>query len=280
MAQTAALVEALKRELRARKLTYADVAKHLGMSEASIKRIFSQNDLTLERIDRICGLLGVEFSDVARSVATPEAVISRLTEEQEKQLVADPRMMLLALCALAQIPYERILRDYEFPEAECIRLLARLDRLKFIELLPGNKYRLLVSRAFAWIPDGPIQRLFKQHLSQDFFRSNFGGEDEMLVLVNGTVSKASVTGILARLKRAASDFAEMRVDDARLPLAERKAITLLVAARAWQPEFFAKFRRGARASAAPATARSPAPPLSRGTWPKSAASGTPSRRPG
>ena len=242
MAQTAALVEALKRELRALKLTYADVAKHLGMSEPSIKRIFSQNDLTLERVDRVCELLGVEFSDLARSLG-PEAVISRLTEEQEKQLVADPRLMLLALCALAQIPYERILRDYELPEAECIRLLARLDRLKFIELLPGNKYRLLVSRAFAWIPDGPIQRLFKQHLSQDFFRSNFGGEDEMLVLVNGTVSKASVAGILTRLKRAASDFAEMRVDDARLPLPERKAITLLVAARAWQPEFFAKYRK-------------------------------------
>jgi DNA-binding Xre family transcriptional regulator len=280
MAQTAALVEALKRELRARKLTYVDVAKHLAMSEASIKRIFSQNDLTLERVDRICELLGVEFSDVARSVATPEAVISRLTEEQEKELVADPRLMLLALCALAQIPYERILRDYEFPEAECIRLLARLDRLKFIELLPGNRYRLLVSRAFAWIPDGPIQRLFKQQLSQDFFRSNFGGEDEMLVLVNGTVSKASVAGILARLKRAASDFAEMRIDDAKLPLAERKAITLLVAARAWQPEFFARFRRGAGAAAAPAAARSPAPRLSPGTPPRSAASGTPSRRPG
>ena len=49
-----------------------------------------------------------------------------------------------------------------------------LDRLKFIELLPGNRIRLLVSRAFAWIPDGPIQRLFKSQLSQDFLKSNPG----------------------------------------------------------------------------------------------------------
>jgi len=243
MAQSAALVEALKRELRARKLTYADVAKHMAMSEASIKRLFANGEFTLARVDKVCELLGVEFSEIARSVASPEAVISRLTDEQEKQMVADPKLMLVAQCALAQIPFERILRDSDIPETDGIRLLARLDHLKFIELLPGNRYRLLASRAFSWSPDGPIQRLFKQQLSQDFFRANFGGEHEMLVLVNGAVSRASVANLHARLKRVASDFAEIRIDDARLPLSERKAITLLIAARTWQPEFFAKYRR-------------------------------------
>jgi DNA-binding Xre family transcriptional regulator len=243
MAQTAALVEALKRELRARKRTYADVARHMAMSEATVKRIFSKGELTLSRVDKICELLGVEFSDLARGVASEGAVISRLTEEQEKDLVADPKLMLVALCALSQIPFDRILRDYDFPEPECVRLLARLDRLKFLELLPGNKYRLLVSRAFSWIPDGPIQRLFKQRLNQDFFKSNFAGENEMLVLMNGTPSMASVVNIVSRLKRVASDFAEMRIDDAKLPHAERRAITLLIAARPWEPEFFSKYKR-------------------------------------
>lgn len=243
MAQSMALVEALKRELRARKLTYAEVARHMGLSEASVKRILSKGDLTLARVDAICSLMGVEFSDLARGIANPEAVISRLTEEQEKELVADPRLMLVALCALSQIPFDRIVRLYNLPETECVRLLARLDRLKFLELLPGNRYRLLVSRAFAWLPDGPIQRLFKQQLSQDFFRANFDGESEMLVLINGTPSKASAASILTRLKRVASDFAETRIDDARLPYSERQALTLLIAARPWEPEFFGKFKK-------------------------------------
>ena len=54
MAQTAALVDAIKRELRARQLTYAQVARHLGYSEAGVKRMFSRGEFTLERIDRIC----------------------------------------------------------------------------------------------------------------------------------------------------------------------------------------------------------------------------------
>jgi hypothetical protein len=52
-----------------------------------------------------------------------------------------------------------------------------------------------------------------------------------------------VVSIVSRLKRVASDFAEMRIDDARLPYAERRAITLLIAARPWEPEFFSKYKK-------------------------------------
>lgn len=242
MAHTGALVEALKRELRSRKLTYAHVAKHLAMSEASVKRMFSRNEFTLERIDKICECLGMEFSDVARSVASPQAALSRLTEQQERELAADPKLMLAALCALNQVPFGEVLRTYELSEAECVRLFARLDRLRFLELMPGNRYRLLVSRAFAWIPDGPIQRLFKQW-SADYFRSHFAGANELLVLVNGMLSRSSVAAVLERLKRVAAEFAEMRIDDAQLPSAERVPLTLLVAARPWEPEVLGRLRR-------------------------------------
>ena len=47
MARTAALVENLKRELRGRNITYATVAKRLGMSEASVKRLFAAGDFSL-----------------------------------------------------------------------------------------------------------------------------------------------------------------------------------------------------------------------------------------
>ena len=68
MARTAALVDNLKRELRARNITYAAVAKRLGMSEASVKRMFSQKEFTLSRLDSICEVAGLEFSDLARTL--------------------------------------------------------------------------------------------------------------------------------------------------------------------------------------------------------------------
>jgi DNA-binding Xre family transcriptional regulator len=243
MARSAALIDTLKRELKARAITYAAVARALGMSEASVKRMFAHREFTLSRLDAICDLAGIEFSELVRLGAPGEAVISQLSHEQESELVANPKLMLVALCTLNHWSYEQILQRYALSDAECVRLLARLDRLKFIELLPGNRIRLLVSRAFSWIPDGPIQRLFKEQFQADFFRSRFDKEGELMILANGALSRSSVGALLARLRKAAAEFSTLRSEDAALPAAERTPITLLVAARPWSAEFLRKFRR-------------------------------------
>ena len=64
MAQASAVIEVLKGELKARNLTYAVVAQRISMSEASVKRMFSTGNFTLERIDAICAAAG--SADAAR----------------------------------------------------------------------------------------------------------------------------------------------------------------------------------------------------------------------
>jgi len=251
MARTAVLVEALKRELKARGITYAAVAKHLGMSEVSVKRMFARKEFTLSRLDKICERAGLEFSELARTIAAPDTVISQLTYEQEKEFVENPKLMLVALCTLNHWTFDDIIAAYDITPAECVKLLARLDRLKFIELLPNNRIRLLVSRFFAWIPDGPIQRLFKEQFQVDFFRSRFDRDNELLLLANGSLSKPSLSALLARLRKTAAEFSGMRSDDAGLPAAERTPITLMLAARPWSAEFLKKYRRKGAAPAAP-----------------------------
>ena len=234
MARSTVVVETLKRELRARGITYAGVAKPLGMSEASVKRMFAQKEFTLSRIDRICELAGMEFSELARTIAAQDSVISQLTYEQEKEFVENHKLMLVALCTLNHWTFEQIVTSYDLAAAECVKLLARLDKLKFIELMPNNRIRLLVSRFFAWIPDGP---------------------NELLLLANGALSKPSLAALLARLRKTAAEFSGMRSDDAGLPATERTPITLLLAARPWAAEFLQKYRRkGAPAAAVAARA--------------------------
>src|ERR1700704_2315282 len=179
MARSTVVVETLKRELRSRGITYAAVAKHLGMSEASVKRMFARKEFTLSRLDRICECAGIEFSELARLIAPAHAVISQLSYEQEKEFVENHKLMLVALCTLNHWSFEQIVTSYDLAAAECVKLLARLDKLKFIELMPKNRIRLLVSRFFAWIPDGPIQRLFKEQFQVDFSHSRFDGPNDL-----------------------------------------------------------------------------------------------------
>ena len=67
MSQAIAVVEALKRALKAKKQTYAHVARELDMSEASIKRMFAARHFTLERFEQICQFAGLTLTELART---------------------------------------------------------------------------------------------------------------------------------------------------------------------------------------------------------------------
>jgi transcriptional regulator with XRE-family HTH domain len=253
MATSAGLVDVLKRELRTRGITYAQVARKLGLSEASVKRMFSRKDFNLKRLDQVCQLAGNEFSDVARALDPEESLLSQLTLEQEKEIVSDRKLFLVAVCVLNHVGFDQITSIYDVSQAECIQLLARLDHLGFIQLLPTNRVKLLVSRSFAWLPDGPIQRFFNQQAHTEYFRSRFDRPEEFMVVVNGMLSRNSSAAVVTRLKRAAREFSELHNEDARLPLNERSAMSLLVAIRHWELAAFAELRR--RKAANPAGAR-------------------------
>jgi transcriptional regulator with XRE-family HTH domain len=240
---TSGLVEVLKRELKSRGITYAQVARKLNLSEASVKRMFSRRDFTLKRLDQVCQLTQGEFSDLAHRLAREEPLASRLSLEQEKEIASSIKLFLVAVCVLNHVEPDQIVSVYDVSKAECIQLLVKLDRIGFIRLLPNNRVRLLVSRDFAWLPDGPIQRFFKQHAHSDFFRSSFDRPDEFMVALNGMLSSTSRAAIIERLKRTARDFSDLHNNDLKLPAGERTPMSLLVAIRHWELKEFADLRR-------------------------------------
>jgi len=243
MAQASAVIDVLKRELKARGLTYAQIARKIGMSEASIKRMFSERNFTLARLDQILAATGIEFGELTRQFGREEHLVSQLTEEQEREIVADPKLFLVAGAVLNLMRFDDILAEYSLAKAEVVGLLAKLDRIGIIELQPNNRIRLKIARTFAWIPNGPIQSTFKNH-AHDFFDSAFSGPGETMLLLNGRLSRTAQLALVDRLKRVAREFSSQHTEDAGLPLAERPPVSLLLACRPWTPALWRPFLRG------------------------------------
>jgi len=250
MAQTGALVGALKQVLKSRGITYAEIARRLGMSEASIKRVFAKQSFTLDRLDKICGVLGIGITDLARMVEHEAERVTQLTLEQEREIVADPELLLVAVHALNHWTLEEIVDRYSISKTECIRLLARLDRLRIIDLLPNNRIRVVVGRNFSWRPDGPLQRYFRDQIEANFFASRFDGRGERLAFVSGMLSQNSNAVIQQHMRRLEAEFTELHNQDASLPFGERFGTSLLLAVRPWLPEVFRKMQRKPVASLA------------------------------
>jgi DNA-binding Xre family transcriptional regulator len=75
MSTTADLVSALKKELKAAQMTYADLARALGMAESSVKHMLAKADMPLSRVDAICRALKLDFAELARRVADAQPLL-------------------------------------------------------------------------------------------------------------------------------------------------------------------------------------------------------------
>lgn len=239
MSTTQDLVQALKAELKTAGVTYADLAGELGMSESSIKRVFAKADMPLSRIDDVLRVLKMDFAELARKVADAQPLSRELTLEQEKAVVADRKLLLLAICCLSQWTFEQMTATYTFTEPECVARLVALDRLGIIELRPLNRYRLKVAKGFRWRADGPVMHYFREQVVDDYYSGGFDGEGEVLMLVHGQVSPGQASAFVERLQRVGQDFAQQHLADQRLSPQQRRPYTLVVGMRSW---LFAAFR--------------------------------------
>lgn len=234
MSTTADLVAALKAELKAAGMTYALLAERLGMAESSVKRMFSRSgDMPLSRIDEVCRALGLDFADLARQVADSQPLLLELTLAQEKAVVADRKMLLVAICCLSQWSSPQIVSTYRLSEAECVQCLTRLDKLGIIDLRPLNRYHLRVAKGFRWRPHGPVMAFFRAEVLEDYFSGGFDGESEMLMVVHGQIGRGLANSFRERLSRVGQDFANQHIADQKLPADQRRPYTLVIGMRSW-----------------------------------------------
>ena len=243
MTQATQLVDLVKQAVRESGRTYAELARGLGISESSVKRLFSQKRLTLDRLGQICAELDLEISDLLERVRSSEKQITELTEEQERALVQDERLLLVGLLTLSLWTAAEIVSTYRLSEADLVKQLARLDALGIVDLLPGNRVKLRLARNFAWRKGGPLQQFFEAHVQKEFFHSSFHRTGEARFVVHGGLSERSNALLQQRLRKLVEEFDALAEDDRRMGHKAVAGTTMVVAMRPWELGIFTKLRR-------------------------------------
>ncbi|NQY27796.1 MAG: helix-turn-helix transcriptional regulator [Piscirickettsiaceae bacterium] len=243
MSQTKILIKSLKKLLRSRGVTYADIAQQLELSETSIKRMFSHNNFSLNRLSAICGMIEMDFVDLLRVFDDEQEKITHLSSSQEQELVSDLKFLVVALCVQNTWTFKEIVHHYTISETECISYLIRLDRLGIIQLLPNNKIRRMVAQDFQWLPSGPIETFFEQEIQSEFLHSHFIDAGEQRVYLSGSLSNKSIDLLNKKIEMLINEFSDMQNDDAKLPVSSRQGVGLLLAIRPWESTAFQQLKR-------------------------------------
>ena len=243
MSQISQMNQTLKQLLRQQQITYRDIALQLEMSEANIKRIFSTQSFTLGRLEQICDILQMSLSDLFALTEKQVQQISQLTVEQENELLADPKLLLVAVCVRDAWKFDEIIRYYDLDKFACIQLLARLDKLKIIDLLPNNHFKSLIAQDFRWIPGGPLEKFMEQEVMVKFMAPKHNEPWLFRFYLRGRYSQSSIEIIQRKLNQLTKEAAVLNQEDADLPLSQRQHIGLLMAMRPWEPSLFENMRR-------------------------------------
>ncbi|NVK88598.1 MAG: helix-turn-helix domain-containing protein [Gammaproteobacteria bacterium] len=243
MVRTSELLKAIKLQLKREGITYAQLASELAMSEANIKRMFSQGKMSLARMEQICDRLQIDFLQLAQMASQQRSEITELTYEQEQEVVSNKKLLLLTNLLISRWTFNEIISVYRIDEHELTQLLAKLDRLKMIELLPGNRIKLLISSIFKWQPNGPVQKFFEQHIQTEFFRSSFQQAGEKLVFISGMLSEASNKRLQEKMAELAEEFGKCIKNDMVYPTKEKVGTSLVMGLRAWEVKAFNDLRR-------------------------------------
>jgi transcriptional regulator with XRE-family HTH domain len=243
MNEATQLIQTIKRQLKIRGLSYRDVASALAISEPSVKRLFANGRFTVDRLAKLSSLLGLTLAELAQEAAASEPRLKTLSATQEDELVSDPKLLLVCVCALNHWTLTDIVDTYRISQAECLQRLLGLDRLRLIDLLPGNRVRINVARDFDWLPNGPIRRFFQAQGQSDFLDNAFAAKRDSHVFAHGMLTPGAAAQFQSELNRLRQKFSDLHDESLAFPLAQRQGMGFLMAMREWEPAGFTALRR-------------------------------------
>jgi AraC-like DNA-binding protein len=228
------LIDALKACLRAQGMPYATLAKRLGVSEPTVKRMFSRGTFTLARIEQILEIMDLDLQELARLAREGSRRPGELSVEQEAALAQDERVFSVFWLLSNEWSFDEIVGEFSISRPQLTAIFARLERLKLIHWGPRERARLLVRRDFRWRDGGPVKKTYGPRVMSEFLDARFNAPLELLRFDSRVLSPESAALLKQRLERVVKDFYELADVDSSVPTGKRVGVALLAACRPWE----------------------------------------------
>lgn len=230
---TREIVKTLKKVLKSRGMTYAELARALHVSTPTVKRLFSEHSFTLERLEQILKVLELDFYEVAKMSRGTNGASGELSVEQEAALAKDARLFSIFWLITNEWRFDEIAAEFRISAAQLTTYYARLDKVGLVDWRPGNVARLKVPKHYVWRRGGPLRKAYGLRVITEFMRARFDSPVDAFHFEALELTNESALLLKRRLERVATEINELVEADATAPAKRRVALGVLLAARPW-----------------------------------------------
>jgi hypothetical protein len=230
--QLPALLAALRRNLRRHDLSIRVLAERLDVGEATVKRWLVGKGLTLDRMEQLCGLAGLDIADLAQeSRERPDHVSQELTFAQERALSDDALMGFTFIVILGGDDWRDISADFGLPKQLIEDALDRLDKLALIDRLPSGRVRPRIDRNIIWRKT-PMRAQFEARMKAQFLDMDFARPEAVYASDILKLSDQGAAMLAELIEQHRREIHALADEDRRKTKLPRKWYGYLSAARA------------------------------------------------
>lgn len=202
----------LKMALKARGMTYADLAEGLNLSEPTVKRMFSEADCKMVRLLKICDILDVSLADLLERAGRAQPPVLQLPLSVELELAADRTLFYIFLQMRDELTPAEVQDLYAISSADFFLYMRRLEKLGLAAPNGQGDLRVLSAQPIRFRRDGPL-RSFMKTINAQFCADTYDakdGEDRLFLNVSrrmrpetAALMRKELDGILTRMSTLA-----------------------------------------------------------------------------
>ncbi len=154
----------LKSSLREKGLHYKDLSKEMNISQATVKRLLNNDDVSLSKLIELCHSIGLDFFEVSERASHQRSKVYHFSKQQELFLAKDLKNFRYFRLLVLKESVSNIIEKLAITEQQSNKILKTLENLELIERWQYDKIKLLADFPFKWIPNGSLQKKYSGHI--------------------------------------------------------------------------------------------------------------------
>jgi len=225
------IIDQLKKQMRAKGVTYSQIAKALDISLSTVKRDFALRNFSLSRFLAICELTNISLKQLSQSLESNDSKVFTLTDEQELFFSKNINYWAYFDQLLSGKTPGFLSKTYKISKVQEIKYLKKLDALKLIEWGPGNKVKVLVE-GVSWKEDGKLREKFLEINERQFLSSRFKGKLDYYSFFVEDIPQSFIPKFIEDLKEVGKKL-ELECQISKYTQEKKKTMGVMMATRPW-----------------------------------------------
>ena len=229
-------------QMVAQQMGFKEMAAKLKLPESEVQAIFDNQDCSFTCMENMCEVLGIKFQQLLTSVPKPIVLIEHLTQQQEIEILSHKKMCAVVICALNQWGVTDILERVRIEKVELMPILRRLEEMGFLQILPNDEFKLMVSKSFSWLANGPMMHMVQSE-SVNYFAYSFNKPADVLCLFTAYVTPEMHDKLRLKMQEIANEYLNQTHQQSGIAVKDKMRVTVCIAARDWVPSEMQKLMK-------------------------------------